>query len=231
VPAAAAPRTRAAAPGSTSGRTADTIGVAGAPDEPRPVTQQEDAVGSFDRLTPRILTGGDLPTYAGARVAREALQEWLDAGVTHVVDCRMEWTDEEFVAEHAPRVHYFWNGEDDAGQAMPSGWFDRGVGFAREALDTDPRAQVLLHCHAGINRGPSMAYALLLDLGHDPIEAIERIVTARPVAAVGYAADALMWNLARRDADEAETREELLRLDAWLRQHRPWNFPRWIRTS
>ncbi len=53
---------------------------------------------------------------------------------------------------------------------------------------------MLVHCHMGINRGPSMAYACLLVLGWDPIEAMTAIRTARPIAAIGYAEDALDWH-------------------------------------
>jgi hypothetical protein len=39
---------------------------------------------------------------------------------------------------------YCWNGQDDAGQAMPDEWFDDGVDFTLGAL-ADPDAQVLAH--------------------------------------------------------------------------------------
>ena len=47
----------------------------------------------------------------------------------------------------------------------------QGVGFALAALE-DPDAQVLAHCHMGINRGPSMAYAILLATGMEPVAAL-----------------------------------------------------------
>ena len=62
------------------------------------------------------------------------MAEWREAGITHVVDNRMEWSDEELVGEIDPSVRYLRNGVDDAGQAMHDWWFDEAVAFAFEAL-------------------------------------------------------------------------------------------------
>ena len=62
---------------------------------------------------------------------------------------------------------------------MPDAWFDRGVAFALDAL-ARPGTKVLSHCHMGINRGPSLAYAVLLALGTDPVEALDALRRARP---------------------------------------------------
>jgi protein-tyrosine phosphatase len=75
---------------------------------------------------------------------------------------------------------------------MPDEWFDAGVAFALDALK-DPDAQVLAHCHMGINRGPSMAYAILLATGMEPVAALTAIRQARPIAAIAYDGDALDW--------------------------------------
>ena len=50
-----------------------------------------------------------------------------------------------------------------------------------------------MHCHSGINRGPSAAFAVLLSIGWDPVEAIELIRTQHPIATVSYAENALDW--------------------------------------
>jgi hypothetical protein len=71
-------------------------------------------------------------------------------------------------------------------------WFDEGVAFAREAIESD--GVVLAHCHMGINRGPSMGFAILLALGWDAREALDAIHAARPIAFVAYAEDALRWH-------------------------------------
>ncbi|MCV9993567.1 hypothetical protein OIU93_04550 [Paeniglutamicibacter sp. ZC-3] len=50
----------------------------------------------------------------------------------------------------------------------------------------------------GINRGPSMGFAILLDRGHSPIEAFDMIRAARPQAFIAYAQDALAAHVARQ---------------------------------
>jgi dual specificity phosphatase 3 len=107
-----------------------------------------------------------------------------------VLDTRVEWSDEEFVAEHAPDIVYGWIGTDDDGDTKPDEWFDAGLAFSADAL-SDADAILLVHCHMGINRGPSMAYRILLESGWDPIEALDAIREARPIADIGYAGDAL----------------------------------------
>ena len=49
----------------------------------------------------------------------------------------------------------------------------------------------MVHCHMGVNRGPSMAFAYLLDQGWDPIKALVAIRSARPIAGIIYAPDAI----------------------------------------
>jgi len=92
---------------------------------------------------------------------------------------------------------------------------ERLVRAELEARAADPDAGVLLHCHMGINRGPSAAYAVLLSLGWDPIAAIAVIRAKRPIAAVGYAEDALDWWHRRTDASPAHRRADVERLARW----------------
>jgi dual specificity phosphatase 3 len=163
-------------------------------------------------ITPRLATGGDLPEASDD--ADRDLEEWRRLGITHVVDNRIEWDDAEFVHDRAPEILYLHNGVDDAGDRQPDEWFDRGVAWIRQATQ-DPDATVFVHCHMGINRGPSLAYAALLDQGWDPVEAIDAIRTARPIAGVGYAEDALDWHHRRQGVDEWTRAEDRRRLAAW----------------
>jgi protein-tyrosine phosphatase len=143
-------------------------------------------------ITDQLATGGDLPLHLGSDTMRAHLSEIQAAGVTHIIDNRIEWSDQQFVDAHAPELQYLHNGQDDIGQRMPDSWFERGVGFALHAMG-EPGTMVLAHCHMGINRGPSMAYAILLAQGWQPVEALAAIRAARPIAAIGYAGDALSW--------------------------------------
>jgi hypothetical protein len=140
----------------------------------------------------RVWTGGDLPSDLGEEAMLAELADIQASGITDILDNRIEWSDEEFIRAHAPNLGFLWNGADDVGQLMPDEWFDAGVAFALDALK-DPDAQVLAHCHMGINRGPSMAYAILLATGMEPVAALTAIRQARPIAAIAYDGDALDW--------------------------------------
>lgn len=65
-----------------------------------------------------------------------------------------------------------------------------------------------------------MAYAILLAMGEDPIEAFDLVRAARPIAHMAYAQDALEWWLRRGGAPEDAIERELDRLDRYERKHR-----------
>ena len=104
----------------------------------------------------------------------------------------------------------------NAGQAMPDEWFWDGVDFALEALK-DRHAQVLAHCHMGINRGPSMAFAIMLALGTDPVAGLSAIRRARPIAAISYAGDALDWWQRETACPAGVARRQRAEVAAWHR--------------
>ena len=166
-------------------------------------------------VTDRLLVGGDLDVF-DADLASRQLVELVDAGVTHVVDCRFELDDSRTWAQ-VPGVSYRRFPVDDAGQRIPAAWFEAGVEHVLGALRED--GVVLTHCHMGVNRGPSLGFAVLLALDWDPVEAIDAIRAARPVAAVYYAEDALDWHHQRTRAAEERRRSDVRRLRAWRRDH------------
>ena len=169
-------------------------------------------VANISRVTEWLWTGGDVrPDPDDAVRDVRALQ---DAGITHVLDCRVEWSDEALFAVLAPDMSYLHHGVDDDGGAQPDWWYDLGVGFAVAAL-AESDSRILVHCHMGINRGPTMAYAILLALEWDPVEALDAIRSARPIAAIGYAEDALDWHHRRRAVPEARRVADQERLAQW----------------
>ncbi len=176
------------------------------------------AVANAHFVTERVAIGGDLEAYDEDLAIRQ-LGELVGLGITHVVDVRHEWTDEDFVTELAPEVGYLHLGVDDAGQRIPAAWFDAVTEWTLQALSV-PGTAVLLHCHMGINRGPSAGFAVLLALGWDPVEALAAIRKARPIANVAYAADALDWHNERTDVSPERGRHELARLRRWRRENR-----------
>jgi dual specificity phosphatase 3 len=179
-------------------------------------------------ITRGVWTGGDLPSERGEKAMLVDLLQIQDAGITDILDNRSEWSDEEFVRAHAPQLGFLWNGADDAGQRMADDWFDAGVDFALAAL-AEPGAQVLAHCHMGINRGPSMALAILLATGMDPVAALAAIRRARPIAAICYDGDALSWWHRRSHAPASVAKAERAAVAAW-HQDNPFDIDRIIHT-
>jgi protein-tyrosine phosphatase len=178
-------------------------------------------------VTPTLAVGGDISSYDD-ELAVQQFSEICHLGVTHVVDVRLEWNDAETFLQHAPHVQYLHHGMDDAGQAVPPEWFEHAVSWIEAAWAEDPDAVVLTHCHMGINRGPSLGFAVLLALGWDPVEAIAAIRAARPQANVWYAADALDWYHARTGADDDTAAAQHAALAAW-REANPLDVVRLIR--
>lgn len=168
-------------------------------------------------VTPRLVVGGDLDQYDD-HLAQCQLSELLSHGVTHVVDVRVEADDRAFVERTTDKVDYLWHGMDDRGQRVPPAWFDVGVAWVESALAA-PDTVVLTHCHMGINRGPSLGLAVLLAQGWDVVDAITAVRSARPIAAVGYAEDALRWHHRRTRTPSARRREDRARLRAWRHEH------------
>ena len=165
-------------------------------------------------VTEQLLLCGDL---APGAAARAQLAGWVEAGVTHILDVRLDeevGADVEFVATHAPHVTYLRAGVDDSGGARDDDWYDAGVDAALEAL-RDPSAKVVVHCHMGVNRGPSMAFAVLLAAGWEPVPALEAIRAARPIAAVLYAPDAMTWWLRRNGASNTEIGDAVTAVTVW----------------
>ena len=109
-------------------------------------------------------------------------------------------------------------GVDDDGGVQPDEWFDAGVQAAVEAL-SDPDAVVLVHCHMGVNRGPSMAYAILLALGWDAVEALNAIRAARPIAGVIYAGNALSWWHRTNGSSQLTFERDEARVAQWFRRN------------
>lgn len=164
-----------------------------------------------DFVTPQLLVGGDLhPDDAHALVQVTELDR---LGVRDILDARVEWSDEAFVRTHAPEIRYHHVGIDDAGQRVAGAWFTDAVSTAQAGLREG--AVVYSHCHAGINRGPSLAFAVLLAEGWDLVDALTQIRRQRPIAAMAYAEDALAWHHERTGADDERIADDHTRLAMW----------------
>ena len=165
-------------------------------------------------MTKQLIVSGDLAEDTDRAI--QQLRGWQQAGVTHILDLRYEWSDEDLVAEHAPSVVYCSAPTDDDGRRQPDEWFNAGIVFAIEAL-AHPQSVLLVHCHMGVNRAPSMAFRIMLELGWDPIEALDGIRDARPIADIGYAADALNHYHRAHAVPATRQAEDRDRLKTWVR--------------
>jgi dual specificity phosphatase 3 len=87
-----------------------------------------------------------------------------------------------------------------------------------EALD-HPDAQLLAHCHMGTNRGPSIASAILLRTGMDPVAALTAIRAARPIAAIAYDGDALDWWNRAANTPSPVVKRQRREVDRWHRDN------------
>ena len=139
-------------------------------------------------VTPWLYISGDLHPNRDQALAQ--LELWRSTGITDIIDVRGEWTDEPLVSEAAPEIKYHYLGTHDDGTSQDSEWFKAGIEAMADALSR-PNAKLMVHCHMGINRGPSMAFAMLISQGWEPIAALGAIRAARPIAGIIYADDAL----------------------------------------
>ncbi|HEY1273119.1 MAG TPA: dual specificity protein phosphatase [Terriglobales bacterium] len=123
-------------------------------------------------VTGRIAVGGGIWNAAN-------MAEVAGAGVTHIIDMQVEFDDSELARPF--QIGVLWNGIDDDFQPKPPAIFQRGVEFARNALD-EPNTKVLIHCAAGVHRAPMMALALLCSLGWTLEKALRLLEAKRPMA-------------------------------------------------
>jgi protein-tyrosine phosphatase len=135
----------------------------------------------FSKITQRLFTGSAIFSAAD-------LTELMKNGVTHVIDAT-EVENEFRVAALNPKITYLWNGTKDDAEYKPSSWFEPAINFALKAFQT-PGTVVYCHCFAGVNRGPSLAYAIMRAMGYARDEAYFLIKERRPNAEISYWRDA-----------------------------------------
>lgn len=182
-------------------------------------------VANADFVTDFLAVGGDLD-YDTRKAVEQAVELVDSALITHVLDVRLE--EQESLWERFPEVAYHWDGIDDADGAATAAWFERATDWAVQAIEAG--GTVLAHCHMGINRGPSAGYAILLRLGWDPVQALDAIRNARPIAYVAFAEHALEWHLARAGASSADKARARRRVAEWRERH-PLDVVRVIRAQ
>jgi hypothetical protein len=138
----------------------------------------------FNDITIRVGTGAAVSSI-------DDVKALLAAGYTHVIDCRDDFDDAPLFmgTTIGRRLHYLWNGTPDDGQPKPPRWFDISLEFGLHALSLR-KTKVYAHCAAGVNRGPSTAYAIIRAQGYTATEAEQWIRAARPQVGLAYKLDA-----------------------------------------
>jgi protein-tyrosine phosphatase len=134
----------------------------------------------FNFVTSRLAVGGAI----GDAISAQAL---IATGITDIVDCQAEFDDHVLLEQ--PGITVLWIGVGDDGVPKPVDWFQKGIEFALTALAL-PHRKVYAHCAAGVNRGPSMAYAILRAWGFSGEAAMAMLKAARPVVQARYSGDA-----------------------------------------
>ena len=164
-------------------------------------------------VTDNIAISGDLPT--NPFDALEQLAYWEGNGITHEIDVRIESNDEAFVTANSSIVYANF-GVDDDGSPRDESWFDAVVAYVHYESAMNPDAKFVVHCHLGVNRAPSVVFAILLSLGWEPVPALRRIRQVRPIAGIIYAGFAAAWHLVRQGVDEAGINEVLGEMNDWF---------------
>lgn len=136
---------------------------------------------SFDFVTERLATGGTIGSLAD-------VQALVDAGINVIVNC-CEDDDAQWLTP-LDHWHYLHNPQPDDWKPKPVSWFQATLEFVLPFL-AQPGFIVYIHCHDGIDRGPSnLAAVLMAAIGMSKAEALLLIRMHRIVALVKYADDA-----------------------------------------
>jgi dual specificity phosphatase 3 len=136
----------------------------------------------YSQITERLFTGAAIST-------NDDVSDLVAAGVTHIIDARSEFDDAATILASDPGLYYIWDPADDDGQPKPDGWYQRAITFAIDALSRRGKV-VFTHCAAGVNRGPSLAFAILRAQGMSDTDAFNLIKRQRPQAQIAYRQDA-----------------------------------------
>ena len=110
-------------------------------------------------------------------------------------------------------------------RSQSAAWFTSVLRTLGDAVH-EPDAVILVHCHMGVNRGPSMAHRILLEQGWDAVDALAAIREARPIANVEYVTDSVRHFHGRTSDSFTPLRADLDRVRAW-RAERPLDLS-WI---
>lgn len=114
-----------------------------------------------DREGYEVIIGPDIYTGNPESAIAEYTHLLEDHRVQIILDCRIEWNDIDFFEDHfGQRAKYVHMPLDDDGKL----WSLKTIKKLRKTFDhlmTTHEGPVYVHCHMGVNRGPSVALFLL----------------------------------------------------------------------
>jgi len=124
----------------------------------------------FDWIADRLAVGGSFPMDAAEQLAKRE-------GIGAIVDLRVECRDDEAVLRRH-RLEFLHLPTQDCCAIAPQ-MIDDGVKWVRARQDLGTR--VLIHCAHGVGRSALLALCTLVAGGLQPLDAMNRLKTARPV--------------------------------------------------
>ncbi len=169
---------------------------------------------NFDWVEQRLAVGGRFPIEAVEHLVRRE-------GIQAIVDLRVEDCDDEATLR-THGLEFLHLPTEDCCPIAPA-MIDDGVSWVRDRIDRERR--VLIHCAHGVGRSALLALCTLVAGGVEPLEAMHRLKTARPV--VSPAAEQLeaFRSWVRRYRKRTSVRIEVPSLEAlaWVAYAIPQN--------
>ena len=160
-----------------------------------------------------LSVSGDLPSNRDQALVQ--LRKWEKEGITDVFDMRGEADDTAFIEENS-LIKCHWFGVDDNGGERNDEWFEGIRDAAYDVLNECSGRRILVHCHMGVNRGPSALFAIMLATGWESLEALRKIRDVRPIAGIIYAPDAMRWWALDSGYDDEDASDQVEEVRAWL---------------
>ena len=148
--------------------------------------------------------------------AANQMRTLAERGITHVIDIRIEMNDEDdfldYWEEHWPDkpIRYIHIPMDDDGKTVDTEVWHTVRNIAQSIAASGQEAHFYIHCHMGVNRGPSFAMALAYEYvwqsnGAEGFSGLSDLLSSREDAAAIYFPQYLDWAKAKaRNIDTSQ---------------------------
>jgi dual specificity phosphatase 3 len=136
----------------------------------------------FSKVTERLYTGGSI-------VNKKDVKTLKVFGITHILNGMYSNNEKALIESVCRDIVYKWNPTDDDAKPKSTEWFKIAIDFGVKVI-SNPGFILYVHCAAGVNRGPSMLYAIMRALGYSVQDAVLQIKRSRKCAEIAYLYDA-----------------------------------------